>query len=436
MYPSILNPIVRSNMLSVSEALAKVLAYAGRKPPTRVPLAESLDLVLAEDVASDVDSPPHDKAMVDGYALVSGDLAAGSAELSILEEVTAGAVPTLAVSLGHCTRIMTGAPLPAGADAVVMVERTELLASGQRVRIVDNVHAGQNTMRQGASLRRGEVVLTAGQPIRPPEIGLLAEVGRAEISVIARPRVAILSTGNELVEAHEQPAAGQIRNSNGPLLVAAVRRAGGGPLAIGIARDDVADLRAKIEQGLAADILVLSGGVSAGVLDLVPRVLQELGVEEVFHKVNLKPGKPLWFGVAGSRFKVQGSKSESADVELGTLNHEPGSLVFGVPGNPVSSLVCFELFVRPAIARLAGRDPESGVRWLSARLTKAFTHRGDRPTWFPAMLRRTDDGWSAEPVDWRGSADLRGITRATALIAFPAGDRMWQAGDVFEVLLL
>ncbi len=412
MYPSILKSIVLSIMLSVSEALAKVLAYAGRKPPTRVPLAESLDLVLAEEIESDIDSPPHDKAMVDGYAVLCEDLPDGAAELSVLEEVTAGAVPTLPVSPGHCTRIMTGAPLPAGADAVAMVERTELLASGQRVRIVDNVSAGQNIMRQGASLRRGEVVLAAGQEIRPPEIGLLAEVGRAEVTVIARPRVAILSTGNELVEAHEQPAAGQIRNSNGPMLAAAVRRAGGAPLELGIARDEVAHLRAKIEQGLAADILVLSGGVSAGVLDLVPGVLQELGVRQVFHKVNLKPGKPLWFGVDHS------------------------TLVFGVPGNPVSSLVCFELFIRPAIAVLAGRDAAANARWLSASLTKRFTHRGERPTYFPAALRRTDDGWLAEPVDWRGSADLRGITRANALIAFPAGDRAWQAGDVFQALLL
>jgi molybdopterin molybdotransferase len=299
--------------------------------------------------------------------------------------------------------------------------------------MVEEVKAGQNIMRQGSSLRRGEIVLPAGQEIRPAEVGLLAEVGRANVLTYPRPRVAVLSTGNELVEAHELPAAGQIRNSNGPLLSAAVRRSGGTPIELGIARDDAADLRAKIEQGLAADILVLSGGVSMGVLDLVPRVLTELGVEQVFHKVNLKPGKPLWFGTTGSRSKVQGSRSGHQPE---TLNLKPGTLVFGVPGNPVSGLVCFELFVRPAIARLAGREPDAVLRRLDARLTKSFAHRGDRPTYFPAIVRRVAGDWTAEPVEWRGSADLRGITRANALIVFPAGDRAWQPGDVFETLLL
>jgi molybdopterin molybdotransferase len=400
-------------MLSISEALSKVLASTGRLNSVRVPLGEALGLALAEDVTSDVDSPPHDKATVDGYAVVVADLASGSAELSILEEVTAGAVPKLAVSRGHCTRIMTGAPVPAGADAVVMVERTELLPGGARVQIADRVTARQNIMPRGDSLRCGETVLLGGHEVRAAEIGLLAEVGRSEVSVFPRPRVALLSTGNELVEPQEQPAAGQIRNSNGPMLAAAVRRAGGVPVELGIARDEPADLRKKIEQGLAADMLVLSGGVSAGVLDLVPAVLRDLRVEQVFHKVRLKPGKPLWFGVA--RFE---------------------SLVFGVPGNPVSSLVCFELFVRPAIAKLSGRDPDVGLRQLPAELTAEFVHRGDRPTYFPAVVRREGRTISAEPIRWRGSGDLRGITAANALAVFTAGDRTWLTGEQVDVLLL
>jgi molybdopterin molybdotransferase len=376
-------------------------------------LAESLDRVLAGDITSDIDSPPHDKAMVDGYAAIAADFAGGSAELSILEEVTAGAVPTLTVSSGHCTRIMTGAPLPAGADAVIMVEHTELTPDGSRVCIAEQAKSGQNIMVKAASLRRGEVVLSAGQD-----------------------RVAVLSTGNELVEADRQPAAGQIRNSNGPLLAAAVRRAGGVPIELGIARDNISDLRDKIGRGLGSDILVLSGGVSAGVLDLVPGVLRELGVEQVFHKVNLKPGKPLWFGVTGSRFRVQGSKSESGSLKPETLKPEPETLVFGLPGNPVSSLVCFELFIRPAIAKVSGRNPDAGNRRVRARLAGGFAHRGDRPTYYPAFVRRDGDDWSAEPVAWRGSADLCGLTRANALIPFPAGDRAWQDGDVFDVLLL
>ena len=426
-------------MLTVSEALQKVLTNTHRTPVVRVPLQDSPDLVLAEDIASDVDSPPHDKAMVDGYAVVAADLASGAAELSILEEVTTGAVPTKAVSSGQCTRIMTGAPLPAGADAVAMVEYTEVFDNGARVRIVGSLKPRQNIMPRGESLQKGEVVLSAGHLIRPAEIGLLAEVGRGEVAVYGQARVAILSTGNELVEAHEQPAAGQIRNSNGPLLAAAVRRAGGIPIELGIARDNVADLRSKIEQGLTADVLVLSGGVSAGVLDLVPRVLQELGVEQVFHKVNLKPGKPLWFGVHGPTSNVHRSSEAASAPEShnGPWTTDHGRcLVFGVPGNPVSSFVCFELFARPAIAKLTDRDPDSLFRRLMAQLAGEFIHRGDRPTYFPAVVRNEEGGLIAEPVRWRGSADLRGITRANALIAFPAGDRTWQAGDVFEVVLL
>jgi molybdopterin molybdotransferase len=398
-------------MLSIAEALDLVLRNTGNKVPARIALAESLGLALAEQIVSDIDSPPHDKSIVDGYAVRAEDVASGSAELTVLEEVTAGAAPTLPVSTGHCTRIMTGAPVPKGADAVVMIEHSTTVADGTRVRINGAVRAGQNIMVCGASIRKGDVVLPAGHEIRPAEIGLLAEVGRSEVAVIPPARVAILSTGNELVAASQTPAASQIRNSNGPMLAAAARRAGAIPIELGIARDDHVELREKIETGLTADVLVLSGGVSAGVLDLVPAVLRELGVEQVFHKVRLKPGKPLWFGV-----------------------HRP-CLVFGVPGNPVSSLVCFELFVRPAIARLSGQNAATELRQLPARLAAAFEHRGERPTYFPAVVRRDGDGFLAETVRWRGSADLRGLAQANALAMFPAGDRAWQAGDPVEVLL-
>jgi molybdopterin molybdotransferase len=420
-------------MLSIAEALELVLANTDRKPATRVGAAEALGLSLAEDVASDIDSPPHDKAMVDGYAVQAADLASGSADLSILEEVTAGAEPTKTVARGSCTRIMTGAPLPAGADAVVMIERSQLL-DAQHVRISDRVKARQNIMPRGDSMRAGEVVLRAGHEIRPAEIGLLAEIGRSEVSVYSPASVAILATGNELVDANERPAPGQIRNSNGPLLAAAARRAGAIPIELGIARDEPAELRAKIEQGLSADILVLSGGVSAGVLDLVPGVLADLGVEQVFHKVRLKPGKPLWFGVNRPRSKVQSPKFSGSDLGPWTTDLGP-CLVFGLPGNPVSSLVCFELFVRPAIAKLTGRGASPGLRQLPSQLAAEFKHSGDRPTYAPAVVRRVGDALTAQPVRWRGSADLCGLTAANALAIFPAGDRIWQAGEAIDVLL-
>lgn len=429
-------------MFTVDEALQLVLTHTTRKPGARVPVAEAVGLVIAEDVASDVDSPPHDKSMVDGYAVVANDLASGAAELTVLEEVTAGAVPTLRVTPGACTRIMTGAPIPDGADAVVMIERSESLNSdglenrptrrppappGGKVRLTDTVRPGQNIIRRGDSLRSGEVVLKAGHEIRPAEVGLLCEVGRTHVEVFSPVSLAILATGNELVDASARPGPGQIRNSNGPMLAAAVRRAGATPIELGVARDEPESLRQLIRQGLAADILVLSGGVSAGVLDLVPSVLKDLGVEQVFHKIRLKPGKPLWFGVAKKT-------SPRTPSESRTLNPEP--LVFGVPGNPVSSLVCFELFVRPAIEKLmGGKDPEP-LRVLPARLANEFNHRGDRPTYFPAVVRREGRELLADLVRWRGSADIRGLTLANALAIFAAGDRLWPAGEPIDVLLL
>ena len=417
-------------MLEVDAALRMVLEHAARLPPRRVPLAQALSLVLAENVASDVDSPPHDKSVVDGYAVQAADLETGSAELRVLEEVTAGQVPTQAVTRGTATRIMTGAPIPAGAEAVVMVEESKpaKLADGSPgVRIeTARFRGGQNIMRQGASLRRGQEVLTAGREIRPMEVGLLAEVGRADVFAYPRASVAVLATGNELVPAATVPYAGQIRNSNGPMLAALVSKAGGEPLDLGIARDTEQELSSLIAHGLKADVLVLSGGVSAGVLDLVPAVFAKHGVNQVFHKVNLKPGKPIWFGVL---------PAPSGD-----------KLVLGLPGNPVSTLVCFELFVRPALAALAGRAA-SGLPLLHARLSAPFEHRGDRPTYFPARLLTSSSSAAAptgsstdlpfiELLEWRGSADLRTLTDADCLAYFRAGEQTYTVGQSIPVYTL
>ena len=213
------------------------------------------------------------------------------------------------------------------------------------------------------------------------------------------------------------PAAGQIRNSNGPMLAACVRKAGGVPIELGIARDERDDLARLVERGLSSDVLVLSGGVSAGILDLVPGVLRDLGVGEVFHKVRLKPGKPLWFGVR----PAEPPRSHAA-------------LVFGLPGNPVSSLVCFELFVKPAIDRLAGR--QTPARTTQARLAAEFHHRGDRPTYHPAQLAHEASGAIATPLRWHGSGDLRALAAANALICFSSGDRSYAIGETVTVLVM
>jgi molybdopterin molybdotransferase len=264
-------------------------------------------------------------------------------------------------------------------------------------------------MHRGREMRRGDTVLAAGAVLRPQEFGLLATVGRAAVRVHPAPRVAVLSTGDEVVEAPEAPGPGQIRNGNGPMLLAQVGRAGGLPRYLGIARDRLDSLRPLVEDGLRSSVLVLSGGVSAGKLDLVPGVLQELGVEAHFHKVAMKPGKPVFFGTRGD------------------------CLVFGLPGNPVSAHVCFELFIRPAIRRLRGHSA-AGPRLVDARLTEDFPYRTDRPTYHPARLEAHTDGWRVKPVPWFGSPDLRAIGQANAFILFPAGDHQHRAGQTFPVL--
>jgi molybdopterin molybdotransferase len=244
-------------------------------------------------------------------------------------------------------------------------------------------------------------------------MGVLAAVGRSQVSVIPRPRVAIVPTGDELVEPDRIPGPGQIRNSNATMLAALATEAGATAEALPIAPDQPAALAAALSQALAsADVVVVAGGVSAGRLDLVPGTLEGLGVEKVFHKVRVKPGKPVWYGIA--RARADGS----------------GALVFGLPGNPVSGLVGFLLFVRPALEILAGR-PERGTadRTIPARLAREFTHGGDRPTYHPSRLLGGDPP-EVEPLDWAGSADLRAVAAATGFAIFPPGDRQYAAGEI------
>lgn len=406
-------------MLSIDQALEMILARAQPRAATVLPAGEALGCTLAEDVTSDVDSPPHDKSVVDGYAIVAADLAAGSAEFEILEEVTAGAVPHRAVTPGHATRIMTGAPLPEGADAVVMIERADApvgVGGASHVRLnAPGTVKGQNIVRRATSMARGHTVLSTGCELRAVELGLLAEVGRSEVRVVPAPSLAVLSTGNELVPASAVPGPGQIRNSNGPLLVAAARMAGAEAVDLGIVLDEREALSAAIERGLEHDVLVLSGGVSAGVLDLVPGALAARGVEQVFHKINLKPGKPLWFGI---RKQAEGDR-----------------LVFGLPGNPVSSLVCFELFVRPAIGRLRGRD-NAGLIEVSATLAQDMVQRSDRLTYYPARLTNTDGQELLEPLHWQGSGDLCTLASANALAILPPGRYELHAGHAIRAVRL
>ncbi|HET6573511.1 MAG TPA: gephyrin-like molybdotransferase Glp [Fimbriiglobus sp.] len=393
-------------MLEVADARGVVLRACQPLDAAPTPLAEALGRVLAEDVRADLDSPPFTKALMDGYAVRAAD----GLNLRLTGVVAAGDPPGATVGPGESVRIFTGAPLPDGADAVVMVEKTEPAEPkvGEPVRLTEAVKPGQNVLPRGREMRAGDVVLPAGTAIAPAAVGLLAGVGRAAVSTVRPPRVAVLATGSELVEADTKPGPGQIRNSNGPMLVAQAARSGAVPRYLGIGRDDPNVLAAMVRDGLAnADVLILAGGVSVGAFDLVPGVLRELDVEAHFHKVRMKPGKPLLFGTRGDK------------------------LVFGLPGNPVSSFVCFELFVRPALRALAGhRDP--GPNTATLPLCEPLSAKNDRPTFHPAKL----EGTAVRPLPWFGSADLRALLTADALLVLPPGEVRYEPGQPISVMLV
>jgi molybdopterin molybdotransferase len=325
----------------------------------------------------------------------------------VVGEVAAGDLGAVTVGVGEAARIFTGAPIPPGADTVVMQEFATVL-DGVVTFTGEPPKPGKNVVRRGQEMRAGDVVLPAGTVLSPVALGLLAAVGRTTVPQFPAAKVAVLPTGSELVDAGTAPGPGQIRNSNGPMLLAQVTRAGGEPFDWGIVRDDRDALDDQICNALvSADVLVLAGGVSVGKFDLVPDVLREIGVEVHFHKVRMKPGKPLLFGTWRGR------------------------LVFGLPGNPVSAYVGFELFVRPALRILQGHRSAGPVTaWLP--LAASLVASNDRPTYHPAAL----DGGAVRPLGWFGSADLRGLLVADALIALPAGDVRHEAGDVVDVVVV
>jgi molybdopterin molybdotransferase len=403
-------------MLTVREALDAILTAVSPGPLIEQALGECLGLVLVEDVRADLDSPPFDKALMDGYAVRVEDLRLGGVTLAVIEEVTAGHVPQKSLQAGQATRIMTGAPVPEGATAVIPVEQvTAHDAASVRIELANPPRLRSSILGRGASLRAGDTVFRAGQRLRGQELGALAELGRATVRVRPAPTVAVLATGDELVPVGAQPGPGQIRNSNETMLVAQVTQAGGRPAPLGIARDTKESLRERLSDALRHDLLLLSGGVSAGKLDLVPSVLSELGVEQVFHKVQVKPGQPLWFG----RCNREGDAGPC--------------FVFGLPGNPVSSMVCFELFARTALRKRMG-DPSPEPQPIPARLTHEFTHAGSRPTYHPAKLEFTPRGPEVSTVPWVGSADLCATVAANAMAVFPAGDAVHAAGTMLEVI--
>jgi molybdopterin molybdotransferase len=400
-------------MLEVADALAEVLRHA---KPLRTEIAalttQALGQVLAVDITADLDSPPFPKSLRDGYAVRAADCG-GAPILKVVEEVPAGRVPKKPVGHGEASRIFTGAPIPDGADAVVMQEHAQPLDGGL-VRITDEVvKPRQNVYAQGTEMKAGSVVLRAGTPINPAAFGVLASAGKTAVPAFPFPRVGVIATGDELIEANMRPRPGQIRNTNGPMLTAQTVRGGGLPRYLGISRDDRAIMRSLVAEGLeVSDVVLIAGGVSVGDHDLVPAVLEDLGVAIHFRQVRVKPGKPLLFGT--------GPK---------------GQLVFGLPGNPGSSFVGFELFVRPAIRILGGHE-RAGPRTIRLPVLEAVAESNDRPTYRPAQLEQGEAGWSVRPLPWSGAPDLVGMQPADALLALPAGDTRVDRGANMDVVLL
>ena len=328
-------------LLSVEDAMKKVLSVFSILENERVHVLDALDRILAEDIYAKGNIPPHANTAMDGYAVVAGDTLGACPErpvnLKVIENLSAGYIAEHVVTKGTAIRIMTGAPMPQGADAVIQFEETQ--QSGDTVELYSSVVVGKNVRFAGEDVKDGDLVLSAGKHIRPQEIGMLAALGYSEVSVVRRPKVAILATGDELVDINIPLTPGKIRNANEYSNAAQVLKYGGIPLMLGIARDDINDLTQKIRTGLAkgADLLLTSGGVSVGDFDIVKQVLIAEG-EMTFWRVRMKPGKPLAFGII------------SADID-GTKRSVP---VLGMPGNPVSAMVSFELFVRAAIKKMSG----------------------------------------------------------------------------------
>jgi len=398
-------------MLSYEEARRKVIEQVGKMRGPRacgsVSVWDALGLVLAEEVKTDRKYPPFDRSTRDGYAVCSKDVQPG-AQLKCAGEIKAGDTVTEALSPGTCVQIMTGAAVPEGADAVVMIEYTQ--REGDLVQFKRTVQAWQNIVPRGSEARLGQTILKPGMRLGFAELALAAQVGATQLQCARRPRVAILSTGDEVVPIDEQPGAFQIRNSNSVSLAAQVRIAGGEPVVLGNAADRVEDLGEKMERGLKEDALVLTGGVSMGKYDLVESVLKALGAEFFFDAVAIRPGKPAVFAVC------------------------QGKPVFGLPGNPVSTMVTFQLFVTPAIALLSGAAAHP-LPLLEARLAEALNERPGLDHFLPAHIEWRGSEPDVKTLKWQGSGDIAALAGANCFLLVPADRQKIAAGERVSVLL-
>ncbi len=400
-------------MIELEEAQRILLGEVPVGPTVTVKLRDAAKFRLAEAIRCDVDYPPFARSVMDGYAVKACDVGQVPAKLRVAGQLPAGLDSPLVLRAGEAIQINTGAPIPPGADAVVRVEVTKLSDDGLHVEILESVPAGKFITERATYARAGDVVLEAGAMLSPMNMAVAATAGAAEVCVYRKPTAAYLVTGDELVDVDARPSGAQIRNSNEYLLASLLTAAGIEAKSLGVAGDDPAELRRKVEAGCEQDVLITTGGISMGEFDFVPRVLEALGAEMLVHKIAIKPGRPTIVA------RMPG-----------------GTWVFALPGNPLSALVGYELMVRPALSRMQGGDGKA-AREMQAICDGELSAVRDRQTFIPAVARVNDDGeWAVRLLSWFGSGDAVGAANANALIHRPAHAVAVTRGDKVSVMLL
>ncbi|MCX5832137.1 MAG: molybdopterin molybdotransferase MoeA [Deltaproteobacteria bacterium] len=400
-------------MITVAEAIEQILQTINPLGLERVNILDALGRVLGEDITAGRNIPPKDNSAMDGYALRFQDTIGASPHhpvvLEVIEDIPAGAIPQKSIAAGQSARIMTGAPLPVGADAVLKMEDTE--KDGQKIRIMAEAQSGQDIRRAGEDVREGELVIPRGTSVRPAGIGMLASLGRSFVSVYQRPLIAVLATGNELLDIDESPSPWKIINSNSYSLASQALDCGALVMQMGIAKDKREDLLARFQAAMRADVIISSGGVSVGDYDLVKDIMQEVGSRMQFWQVAMRPGKPLAFGRIGN-------------VPM-----------FGLPGNPVSSMISFEQFIRPAILKMMGhqeifRKTVRAVLQEDIEKRKGFTH------FIRALVKAGAGGYTVSTTGEQGSGILKSMVRANGLIVLPENTEKVKAGTEVKVQML
>jgi molybdopterin molybdotransferase len=407
-----------ARLASVATATADLLHAAGR--------------VLAEPITADRDIPPFARSTRDGYAVRAADLVTLPAKLKVIGEIKAGPLqPPSPLNRAQAFSIMTGAPVPPGADAVVMVEYTS--QQGDSVEIKRGVTSGENIVAQGAEARRGSLLLDRGTRLNEADIALAASVGKSQLKVFGRPRVAVLTTGDEIVEVNAEPGPTQIRNSNSYSLAVQIQQAGGEPVLLPVAPDEPHRLRQLIEEGLQSDLLIMTGGVSMGRYDLVEQVLSDMQAEFFFTGAKIQPGRPVVFGRVGSCGAGAPAREGAPAPVLPLSSASSHKYFFGLPGNPVSTMVTFELFARPILEALAGMRPHP-LTFLHARLKSDIHTKTGLKRFLPALLSGQFEDSQVELVSWQGSGDIAARARSNCYVVIPPDREHIKAGDWIAVM--